>query len=170
MAVLAIGGEIDRIAGASSVERSWRPRLGSSSTINTRMKSFLEKRFGYSNTREAERLLVRNEAGDQARNVNSFPERRNHNSRGAVEDHFNRPSGRATMAVAKTIEIITGSAKGIEDAVRVGIAKASETVKAIEGAWIKDTKVVVQKAVSPNGASHWRLHSLSNDRQGRHLA
>ena len=57
------------------------------------------------------------------------------------------------MAVAKTIEIIAGSAKDIEDAVRVGIAKASETVKAIEGAWIKDTKVVVQ-----NGSvAEWRV-------------
>jgi flavin-binding protein dodecin len=57
------------------------------------------------------------------------------------------------MAVAKTIEIISGSSKGIEDAIRTGIAKASETVNAIEGAWVKDTKVVVQ-----NGSvSEWRV-------------
>lgn len=57
------------------------------------------------------------------------------------------------MAVAKTIEIITGSSKGIEDAIRTGITKASETVNAIEGAWVKDTKVVVQ-----NGSvSEWRI-------------
>ena len=57
------------------------------------------------------------------------------------------------MAVAKTIEIISGSTKGIEDAVQTGIAKASETVNGIEGAWVKDTKVVV------NGGrvSEWRV-------------
>jgi dodecin len=48
------------------------------------------------------------------------------------------------MAVAKTIEIISGSTKGIEDAVQTGIAKASETVNGIEGAWVKDTKVKVE--------------------------
>ena len=48
------------------------------------------------------------------------------------------------MAVAKTIEIISGSNKGIEDAIQSGIAKASETVSGIEGAWVKDTKVKVE--------------------------
>ena len=47
------------------------------------------------------------------------------------------------MAVAKTVEIIASSTEGIEDAVRSGIAKVSETVKGIEGDWIKDSKVVV---------------------------
>lgn len=57
------------------------------------------------------------------------------------------------MAVAKTIEIISGSSKGIEDAIQTGIAKAGETVNGIEGAWVKDTKVVVQ-----NGrVSEWRV-------------
>ncbi len=57
------------------------------------------------------------------------------------------------MAVAKTIEIIAGSSKGIEDAVRTGIAKAAESVTNIEGAWVKDTKAVVQ-----NGSvAEWRV-------------
>src|SRR4030095_12922870 len=50
----------------SRVERSWRPRLGSSSTINTRIYSFLDKPFADTNTREAERLLGRNERNGQA--------------------------------------------------------------------------------------------------------
>lgn len=57
------------------------------------------------------------------------------------------------MAVAKTIEIIASSTKSIEDAVHGGIAKASETVKGIEGAWIKDTKVVVRDAK----VTEWRV-------------
>ena len=61
------------------------------------------------------------------------------------------------MAVAKTIEIISGSSKGIEDAIQTGIAKAGETVNGMEGAWVKDTKVVVQ-----NGrVSEWRV-TLAN--------
>ena len=57
------------------------------------------------------------------------------------------------MAVAKTIEIISSSSKGVEDAVQSGIAKAGGTVDGIEGAWLKDTKVVVR-----NGAvAEWRV-------------
>lgn len=57
------------------------------------------------------------------------------------------------MAVAKTIEIISGSTKGIEDAVQTGIAKASETINRIEGAWVKDTKVVV----NDGRVAEWRV-------------
>lgn len=57
------------------------------------------------------------------------------------------------MAIAKTIEIIAASTEGIEAAVRTGIAKASETVKGIEAAWIKDTKVIVQDA----NVTEWRV-------------
>jgi flavin-binding protein dodecin len=57
------------------------------------------------------------------------------------------------MAIAKTIEITASSASGIEDAVRGGIAKASETVKGIEGAWVKDTEV----AVRDGKVMEWRV-------------
>jgi len=57
------------------------------------------------------------------------------------------------MAVAKTIEIIAGSSNGIEDAVRTGLAKAAESVDNIEGAWVKDTKVVVQDGA----VAEWRV-------------
>ena len=57
------------------------------------------------------------------------------------------------MSVAKTIEIISSSTESIEAAIRDGIAKASETVKGIEGAWVKDTKVVVRNAA----VTEWRV-------------
>lgn len=57
------------------------------------------------------------------------------------------------MAIAKVIEVIAGSSKGIEDAVSKGIAKASETVSGIEGAWVKDTKVLVKKGK----ITEWRV-------------
>jgi flavin-binding protein dodecin len=57
------------------------------------------------------------------------------------------------MAVAKTIEIVSTSSEGIEAAIRDGIAKASETVKGIEGAWVQDTKVIVRD----NRVAEWRV-------------
>ena len=57
------------------------------------------------------------------------------------------------MAIAKIIEITASSSSGIENAVRSGIAKASETVKRIETAWIKDTNVVLRDGK----VSEWRV-------------
>lgn len=48
------------------------------------------------------------------------------------------------MSVAKTSEITASSSKSFEDAIRKGISKMTETVKNIEGAWIKEQKVVVK--------------------------
>jgi dodecin len=61
-----------------------------------------------------------------------------------------RPPGRGhegvvIMAVARVTEIIAGSKKSFEDAIEQGIARASRTLKNIEGAWVQDQKVVVQK-------------------------
>jgi flavin-binding protein dodecin len=47
------------------------------------------------------------------------------------------------MSVAKVIEISSTSTNGFEDAIRTGVAKASETIRGIEGAWVKEQKVVV---------------------------
>lgn len=57
------------------------------------------------------------------------------------------------MAIAKVIEVIASSTTGFEDAVSSGIAKASETVHGIEGAWVKDTKVTVRDGK----VSEWRV-------------
>ena len=48
------------------------------------------------------------------------------------------------MSVAKTSEITASSSKSFEEAVRKGIRKMAETVDNIEGAWIKEQKVVVK--------------------------
>lgn len=49
------------------------------------------------------------------------------------------------MSVAKTSEITAASSKSFEDAIQSGISKMGDTVKNIEGAWIKEQKVVVKK-------------------------
>lgn len=49
------------------------------------------------------------------------------------------------MSVAKIIEISSSSTKGFEDAVTDGIARAAETIKHIQGAWVSEQKVSVDK-------------------------
>jgi flavin-binding protein dodecin len=58
------------------------------------------------------------------------------------------------MSVAKTIEISAESDSSFEDAVKTGIAKASETVHGIDGAYVKEQKVVVTDGV----VSTYRVH------------
>ncbi len=48
------------------------------------------------------------------------------------------------MSVARVTEIIAGSSKSFEDAVKTGIKRAGETLDNIEGAWVKDQKVVCE--------------------------
>ncbi|NND19089.1 MAG: dodecin domain-containing protein [Silicimonas sp.] len=48
------------------------------------------------------------------------------------------------MSVARVTEIIASSEKSFEDAVEVGVKRAVETLKNVEGAWVQDQKVVVQ--------------------------
>ena len=57
------------------------------------------------------------------------------------------------MSVAKTIEIHASSSESIDAAIRDGIAKASETITGIEGAWVKGTKAIIRD----NKVIEWRV-------------
>ncbi len=58
------------------------------------------------------------------------------------------------MAVAKVIEVTSGSSKGLEDAIESGLGKAADTLENVEGAWIQDIKVTCK-----NGKiSEWRVN------------
>lgn len=48
------------------------------------------------------------------------------------------------MSVAKHIEITAESPESFEAAIQDGITKASETVKGVRSAWVKDQQVVVK--------------------------
>ena len=48
------------------------------------------------------------------------------------------------MAVARVTEIIAASKTGFEDAVRVGVARAHQTLKNVESAWVQDQKAIVK--------------------------
>jgi flavin-binding protein dodecin len=48
------------------------------------------------------------------------------------------------MSVARVTEITASSPKSFEDAVKLGIERANKTLENVQGAWIKEQKVVVQ--------------------------
>ncbi len=49
------------------------------------------------------------------------------------------------MSVAKIIEIISSSKTSFDDAVSKGVARASDSLHDITGAWVKDQSVIVAK-------------------------
>ncbi|HVR73296.1 MAG TPA: dodecin family protein [Planctomycetota bacterium] len=49
------------------------------------------------------------------------------------------------MSVAKVLEITASSPKSFDDALRAGIARAEKTLDQVQGAWIQDQTVVVEK-------------------------
>ena len=48
------------------------------------------------------------------------------------------------MSVARVTEIISSSKKSFEDAIEQGIARAVKTLKNVEGAWVKEQKIIVK--------------------------
>jgi flavin-binding protein dodecin len=48
------------------------------------------------------------------------------------------------VSVAKVIEISAASEQSFDDAVAVGIAKAEETLRNVQGAWVAEQKVDVE--------------------------
>lgn len=49
------------------------------------------------------------------------------------------------MSVAKVIEVSAASPEGFGDAIRQGIARATSSIDQVQGAWIKEQKVVVDQ-------------------------
>jgi flavin-binding protein dodecin len=49
------------------------------------------------------------------------------------------------MSVARVTEISVSSTKSFEDAVKTGVARAAKTLRNVQGAWIKEQKVVVSR-------------------------
>ncbi len=49
------------------------------------------------------------------------------------------------MSIARVTEITSSSKKSFDDAIEKGIKRASKTIRNIEGAWIKDQKLIIKK-------------------------
>jgi flavin-binding protein dodecin len=48
-----------------------------------------------------------------------------------------------TNSVARITEISARSTKGFEDAIRIGIERATKTLRHVEGAWVKEHRVEI---------------------------
>ncbi len=48
------------------------------------------------------------------------------------------------MSVAKVTEIIAESPKSFEDAVALGVARATKTLQGVKSAWVNNQKVVIE--------------------------
>jgi hypothetical protein len=48
------------------------------------------------------------------------------------------------LHVGKVVEITSASSKSFEDAIAMGVARASKTLKNVQGAWVKEQKVIVR--------------------------
>jgi dodecin len=48
------------------------------------------------------------------------------------------------MTVARVTELSAVSETGFEDAIRQGVARATSTLRGVEGAWIKDMNVLIE--------------------------
>ena len=49
------------------------------------------------------------------------------------------------LRVGKVVEISAASTKSFEDAIASGIDRASKTLKNVQGAWVKEQKVIVKE-------------------------
>ncbi|MCI0494668.1 dodecin family protein [candidate division KSB1 bacterium] len=49
------------------------------------------------------------------------------------------------MSVARVTEISASSPKSFEDAIQIGVDRACQTLEEVQGAWIKEQKVVINK-------------------------
>ena len=49
------------------------------------------------------------------------------------------------MSIARVTEIKASSTKGFEDAIQLGITRATKTLKNVKSAWIQDQEVLVDE-------------------------
>ena len=48
------------------------------------------------------------------------------------------------MSVARVTELSAVSENGVEDAINQAIARATQTLRGVEGAWVKDMNVMIE--------------------------
>ena len=54
-------------------------------------------------------------------------------------------TGTSTESVARVTEITARSSKSFEDAIRVGVERATRTLRHVQGAWIKEQHVEIKE-------------------------
>jgi len=61
------------------------------------------------------------------------------------------------MSIARVTEITAGSATGFDDAIKKGIARASETLENVTGAWVQDQEVRIRDGVIEEYRVHMKI-------------
>ena len=67
------------------------------------------------------------------------------------------------MSIARVSEISCASSKSFEDAIRLGVKRASKTIKNITGAWVDDMKTVVENGEVTEYRVNLKLSFILND-------
>jgi flavin-binding protein dodecin len=63
------------------------------------------------------------------------------------------------MSVARVTELSATSQTSFEDAINEAVARATKTLRGVEGCWVKDQNVLIGTATSRATRSMWRLLS-----------
>lgn len=67
------------------------------------------------------------------------------------------------MAVARVTELISGSNKSFEDAVKKGIDRATKTLDGVSGAWVENQKVIIEDGKVKEYRVNMRITFVLND-------
>lgn len=67
------------------------------------------------------------------------------------------------MSVARVTEIVAASPTSFDDAVKVGVARASKTLDNVKGAWLQDQEVIVDDGSVKEYRVHLKVTFILND-------
>lgn len=67
------------------------------------------------------------------------------------------------MSVARVTEIVAASPTSFDDAVKVGVARASKTLDNVKGAWVQDQEVIVDDGSVKEYRVHLKVTFILND-------
>jgi dodecin len=67
------------------------------------------------------------------------------------------------MSVAKVVEITAESSKSFEDAIRQGVERATDTLKNVRGAWVKEQQVIVRDGAIQGYRVDMKVTFILND-------
>jgi flavin-binding protein dodecin len=67
------------------------------------------------------------------------------------------------MSVARVTEIVAASPTSFDDAVNVGVARASKTLDNVKGAWVQDQEVTVDDGSVKEYRVHLKVTFILND-------
>ena len=61
-----------------------------------------------------------------------------------MEGKLGRKEAEIRMSVARVTEVSATSQTGFEDAINEAVARATKTLRGVEGAWVKDQNVMIE--------------------------